>query len=511
MSVAVANEPAPSLRIHSPANGSFVGEVLIDTPESVRAAVERARRAQPAWGARSIAERCAVMLKVRQAILEHTDEIVENAAKENGKPRHEGLLHEVMTQLELISYFAAESERILAPEPIPLRLLKHRASYIHFQPRGVCAIISPWNFPNHMGFGGAAMALFAGNSVIVKPSEFTPLSAQILRRIYVEAGIPEGCIQVVNGYGDVGAALIDAGVDFVEFTGSVGTGKKVAQMCGERLIPCVLELGGKAPALVMDDADLSRSLNAVLWGGYANAGQVCASIERLVVHEKVYDRFVPALVEKVKALRVGDASASSDVDVGPLVNQRQLDIVSRLVDDAVARGARVACGGHRIEGPGLFYAPTVLLDCTPEMEILNKETFGPVVPVMKVGSEAEAILEANRSHLGLLAYVFTKSGARGRRIAEQIRAGTVMVNDVIATAAAAETPWGGVKQSGIGVAHSDLGLRHMCEARHVNYDATPWLSRELWWYPYEAKSLPVLRRMLHALYGRGLNRLFPKG
>ena len=499
-----------TLRIHSPANGTFVGEVPIDTPESVREAVARARAAQPEWGARSVRERCEVMLRVRQNVLHATDEIVENAAKENGKPRHEGLLHEVMTQLELLTYFAEEAERILAPEPIPLRLLKHRGSYIHYQPRGVAAIICPWNFPNHMGFGGAAMALFAGNAVVIKPSEFTPLSAQILRRLYIEAGVPEGCLQIVNGYGDVGAALIASGVDFVEFTGSVATGRKVGQMCGERIIPCVLELGGKAPALVLEDAPVERTLGALVWGGFANAGQVCASIERLVVVDKVYDKFVPAFVERVKALRVGDAAGTAEVDMGPLISERQRDIVERLVADAVAKGATVACGGHRIDGPGWFYAPTVLLGCTPEMDVVNQEIFGPVVPVLRVGSEAEAILEANRSHLGLLAYVFSRDGNRGRRVAEQIRAGTVMVNDVIATAAAAETPWGGVKQSGIGVAHSDTGLRYMCEARHVNYDVIPWLSRELWWYPYTLKHLPMLQRAFHVLYGSGVGRLFRK-
>ena len=510
MSVAPAHDPATTLRVLSPANGELVGEVGIDSAEAVRAAVARARLAQPAWGARSVAERASILLAVRAKILANTDAIVENAAAENGKPRHEGLLHEVMTQLELISYFAAEAERILAPQPIPLRLLKQRTSYIHYRPRGVAAIIAPGNFPNQLGFGGAAMALLAGNTVVLKPSEFTPLSAALLRRLYIEAGVPEDCLQVVNGYGDVGAALIDAGVDFVEFTGSVATGKKVAAMCGERLIPCVLELGGKAPALVMEDADNERTLNAVLWGGFANAGQVCASVERLVVHEKVYDSFVAKFVARVQALRVGDATRSSEVDVGPLVNQRQLDIVERLVADAVAKGATVACGGKRVEGAGTFFEPTVLLGVTPDMDIVNHETFGPVVPVMKVGSEAEAILEANRSHLGLLAYVFTRDGTRGRRMAEQIRCGTVMVNDVIATAAAAETPWAGLKHSGIGVAHSDDGLRHMCEARHVNYDSVPWLSRELWWYPYHESNLGLLKRLLAFLYGSGFGRFFPR-
>ncbi len=500
-------EPAPShLVVRSPANGEVVGEVPISSADDVRAAVARARAAQPAWAARPIRERMEILLKVRELILDDLDNIVALSARENGKPRHEGLLHEGFAPLELLTYFGTEAERILEPQPIALRLLKHRASYIHYVPRGVVAIIAPWNFPHHLAFGGAAMALVAGNAVVIKPSEFTPLITQHVRELYVKAGVPGACIEVVYGHGDVGATLIDSGVDMVEFTGSVATGKKVAAMCGERLIPCVLELGGKAPALVLDDADQDRALHAALWGGFANAGQVCASIERLLVDQKVYDAFVPRLVERVKALRVGDASKSADVDIGPLVNQRQLEIVERLVDDAVKKGATVACGGKRIEGPGYFYEPTVLLDVTTEMDIVNRETFGPVVPVMKMLGESEMVAEANRSHLGLLAYVFTRNGERGRRLAEQIRCGTVMVNDVIASAAMAETPWGGLKQSGLGHTHSDDGLRHMCEARHVNYDILPWLKKELWWYPYNAKDVTMLRRMMNLLYGRGLKR-----
>jgi succinate-semialdehyde dehydrogenase/glutarate-semialdehyde dehydrogenase len=440
---------------------------------------------------------------VRAAVLARADEIVDVCARENGKPRQEGLLHEVMAPLELLTYFTEEAERILAPQPIPMHLLKHRASYIHYAPRGVVGVIGPWNFPHNIPFGGAAMALIAGNAAVIKPSEFTPLIAKKVHEIWLDAGVPADLVQVVYGYGDVGAALI-AEVDMIEFTGSVATGRKVAMACAERLIPSVMELGGKAPALVLDDAHLGRALEAVTWGGLANAGQVCASIERLLVHEKVYDAFVPKLVEKVKALRLGDASASGDFDVGPLVNERQREIVERLVNDAVAKGATVACGGKRVDGPGLFFEPTVLLDVTADMDIVNKETFGPVVPVMKLHDEEAMIAEANRSHLGLLAYVFTKDGARGQRVAERIRAGTVMVNDVIASHAMAETPWGGVKQSGLGHTHSDEGLRHLCEARHVNYDLVPWLPKELWWFPYAAKDVSLFKKGLAVLFGRGI-------
>ncbi len=478
--------------------------MAVSTPDEVRAAVARARAAQPAWSARSIAERCAVLLEVRESILSHGREIVALVAKESGKPQHEGLLHEVMAPLELITYFCENAERVLAPAPIPMHLTKHRASYLHYVPRGVVGIIGPWNFPHNLPFGGAVMALLAGNAVVMKPSEYTPLIAAYVHGLYVEAGVPADLFQLVQGRGDVGATLIDAGVDMVEFTGSVATGKKVGAMCAERVIPCVLELGGKAPALVLADADLDRALAAVTWGGFANAGQVCASIERVLVHERLYDRFVEGLVTRVKALRTGDASASDDIDLGPLQNARQRDIVEARVNDAVAKGARVLCGGHRIEGPGHFYAPTVLADVTTDMDIVNLETFGPVLPVMRFSDEEAMITEANRSHLGLLGYVFCKDAERGRRVAERIACGTVMVNDVIASHAMAETPWGGLKQSGIGVTHSDEGLRHMCQQRHVNHDLVPWMSSEPWWYPYRPQDLPRFEKALGALYGQGL-------
>lgn len=498
---------ATEIEVRCPSNGQLVGSVAITPPDAVRAIVDRARVAQVAWAAKPVAERANFLRKVRARLLARQDDVVECLARQNGKPRTEGLIHEVMEHLELLTYFADEGERILEPRPIPAHLLVHRQSYIHYRPRGVLGVVAPWNFPFTIPFGAVAMGLLAGNAVVVKPSEFTPLVADLGREIYLEAGLDPELLHVIHGYGDVGAALIDGGVDMVEFTGSVATGRKVAAMCGERLIPCVTELGGKAPALVLKDANVERTAQAVTWGGLANAGQVCASIERLLVDDAIYDRFVPVLVKKVQALRLGDAMGTADFDVGPLVNERQRDIVERLVNDAVAKGATVAVGGKRVEGPGFFFEPTVLLDCTTEMDILTKETFGPVIPVMRVAGEDAMIAEANRSSLGLLAYVFTRRSEHGRKLAERIRAGTVMVNDVLATHAMAETPWAGLGNSGIGSVHSPEGLQHMCEARHVNYDLVPWLSRELWWFPYQQKNQTLFKRSLGGLFGRGVDRI----
>ncbi len=498
---------ADTLVIRSPASGSLVGDVPVSTREEVFDAVARARAAQAAWGARTLAARCAVLRDVRAAILDDRDAIVDLLARESGKPRHEALLHEVMAPLELLTYFTEAAPRILAPTPIPMRLMKHRGSWLHYAPRGVVGIIGPWNFPHNLPFGGAAMALLAGNGVVLKPSEYTPLIARHIHALYLRAGVPADLFQLVQGPGDVGAAVIEAGVDMVEFTGSVATGRRVGAMCGERVIPCVLELGGKAPALVLDDADLDRAVQAVLWGAFANCGQVCASVERVLVHASHYERFVARLVEGARALRLGDPSTTGDIDLGPLQNARQRAVVEALVADAVAKGATVRCGGGRPEGlEGLFHLPTVLTDVTPDMHIATREIFGPVVTVAPMDDDDAMVAAANDSHLGLLAYVFSRDPDRAQRVAERLVAGTVMVNDVISSHAMAETPWAGLKQSGVGATHGDEGLRQMCQTRHVNVDVLPWVARERWWFPYHGADLGLFGRALAALYGTGMQR-----
>jgi succinate-semialdehyde dehydrogenase/glutarate-semialdehyde dehydrogenase len=335
----------------------------------------------------------------------------------------------------------------------------------------------------------------------LKPSEVTPLIALKARELYLAADLPPDLFHVVTGRGPTGAALIDGGIDYCVFTGSVATGKKVAAACGERLIGCTLELGGKAPAIVCADADLDRTAQAITWGGFANSGQVCASVERVYAVSSIHDELVSKIVAHARELRQGDASGPQDVDVGAMAWDRQVDNVEKLVDAAVAAGAKVETGGHRKPGPGLFFEPTVLSSCRQDMDVMRKEIFGPVIPIMKVDSEDEAVKLANDSHLGLLAYVFTRDRERGRRIAERIEAGTVMVNDVLNTYACPETPWGGVKQSGIGRTHSVIGLRDMCEIRHVNHDRVA-LGREVWWYPYKEGTFKALLRGARLLFGK---------
>ena len=491
------------IHVHSPATGERIGSVPIADAESVAAAAQKAREAQVEWSQRSLSERCQILQQVKNAFLERADEICAHLSQEHGKPKSEALVHEILNLADLIDYFASNAERILAPEPIPLHLFKHKASYLHWKPRGLIGIIGPWNFPLIICNGPAVVALLAGNAVLIKPSEFTPLVQDLAKNVFVDAGVPSDLIQVVHGYGETGRAVID-NADMIEFTGSVATGRKVAARCGERLIPCITELGGKAPALVLQDADIERTAAALTWGAFANCGQVCASVERVLVHRSVLTQLLDKLTPQVAALRPGDTTKDPTVQMGPLNNRRQRDIVEGLVNDAVEKGAKVVLGGSPHEGPGNFFDPTILVDVTSEMEIANHETFGPVLPLMVFDDEEEMITEANRSHLGLLAYVFSRDSTRAQRIAERIEAGTVMINDVLSTHGMPETPWGGLKNSGVGTTHGDDSMRHMCQQRHVNYARIELLKKDPLWYPYTPKRYSLIKRVLSFVFASGL-------
>lgn len=494
-----------TIEVHNPATLERIGEVPVTGPDAVRAAIERARAAQAAWAARPLAERCALLQRAKDGLIARTDEVARHLVREMGKTATEAISMEILPLVSLMDYFAREAPRILAPEPIPIRILRHKASYLHFPPRGVVGVISPWNFPLSLAAGPAAMALVAGNAVVLKPSEFTPLTGDLVREILVEGGIPEDLVQVVHGAGPTGAALVTGGVDMVVFTGSVATGRKVAAAAGERLVPCVTELGGKAPALVTRGADLERTAHALRWGAFANAGQVCASVERIVVHEDRHDALVERLLELAGEIVVGDP-ARPETQMGPLNNARQLAKVRELVEDARERGATVHQPAQAPQGPGHFFPPTVVTGVTPDMRIWREEIFGPVVTVTAAPDVDRMVELANDSHLGLLAYVFDDRKERARAVAERVVAGTVMINDVLSTHGLPETPWGGLKDSGIGHTHSDQGLRDLCQQRHVHYDLVNPLKRELWWYPYDAATRRNLERLMGVAFGSGIGR-----
>ncbi|HSD89134.1 MAG TPA: aldehyde dehydrogenase family protein, partial [Kofleriaceae bacterium] len=351
--------PGKTIQSINPATGEVIGEVPDMSAAEVRAAVAASRAAQRDWAKLPLETRCRRVAKFADVLMTHAEEVIEVLVREAGKTRLEALGMEIVLVADLVRYFTKHAPEMLAPEPISLHLMKHRASYLHFVPRGIVGVIAPWNFPFSIPIGETIMSLIAGNGVVLKPSEVTPLIALEARRIYLAADLPPDLFQVVTGRGATGAALIDGGIDYCVFTGSVATGKKVAAACGERLIPYTLELGGKAPAIVCGDADLDRAAQAITWGGFANSGQVCASVERVYAVESIHDALVDRIVKLAKELRQGDASQSHEVDIGAMAWDQQIANVERLVDSAVAAGAKVETGGKRRPGAGLFFEPTV--------------------------------------------------------------------------------------------------------------------------------------------------------
>jgi succinate-semialdehyde dehydrogenase/glutarate-semialdehyde dehydrogenase len=490
-----------TVRTFAPATGELLAELPVTPEADVRSAVTRARKAQAAWAVLPVEERAHRLLRLRDALAERAEDLVEVLSRECGKPRHEALVHEVMTLLDMIGWVCRHAPQALAPERTSVHLLKHRASEVRYVPRGVVGVISPWNFPLIIPMGSVVDALVAGNACVVKPSEVTPLILLEAKKIYDSTGLPEDLFAVVVGYGPTGQALVDAGIDHCVFTGAVETGRRVAAACGQRLIPCTMELGGNAPLVACEDCDLELTARAVVFGGFANAGQACISVERVYAHERIYE----PLVERVRALahelRQGNP-ARGEVDIGAMTYARQIDVARRHVQDAVQKGARVLCGGEALPGPGQYFAPTVLADCNHTMSVMSEETFGPVVPIMRVASDAEALRLANDSHLGLNAYVFTRDRQRAQWFTDRLEAGCVAVNDVLSNYAMSEAPFGGIKQSGFGRVHGTLGLREMCQPKHVSWDRVPSPTPPHW-FPYTATTYTWLRRGMRLMFGGG--------
>ncbi|MGO9087573.1 MAG: aldehyde dehydrogenase family protein [Candidatus Sulfotelmatobacter sp.] len=496
----------------NPATGEILREFACADENEVLAAVTRARAAQPAWCDLGLRKRVAIVREFQRRLHERKSEIAATITREAGKPRVEALVTEVLVVLDAARFLIDHAHSVLADEPVPHGNLatKMKSGRLVREPCGVIGIISPWNYPFSIPATESLAALVAGNAVVLKPSEFTSLAALELRSLLHAAGVPENVFQVVLGDGGTGAALVHSppghrGIDKLVFTGSVATGKRIAAAAAERLLPVVLELGGKDAMLVLDDADVDVASSAAVWGAFVNAGQACLSVERCYVHRSLYDQFLAACAEKTKKLRVGHGE-DRDTDVGPLIHERQLLIVEGHVEDAKARGARVLTGGARIPELGRnFYRPTVLADVTQQMRIMREETFGPVLPVMAFDTDEEAVRLANDSEYGLAASVWTRDSKRGERLARQIHAGTVMVNDVISCFGISEAPHGGWKASGIGRAHGRFGLEEMVRLKYLDVDLMPGM-KKVWWYGYGERFAQQMEGFLDLQFARGLGQ-----
>jgi succinate-semialdehyde dehydrogenase/glutarate-semialdehyde dehydrogenase len=488
----------------NPATGELLRELECAGDDDVRATVARARAAQWAWAEIGVRRRIGVLRAFQCELLEKKNGIAEAIAREAGKPTAEALTTEVQVVLDAARFLIENAYRLLRDEPLPHGNLatKLKRGRLVRDPYGVIGIISPWNYPFSIPATEALAALVAGNAVVLKPSEFTSLVALELELLLHAAGVPENVFQVVVGDGATGVALVHSQIDKLVFTGSVATGKRIAAAAAERLLPVVLELGGKDPMLVLDDADLDVASSAAVWGAFVNAGQTCLSVERCYVHRSPYEEFLRCCVEKTKKLRMGPG-LDSETDVGPMIHERQLSIVEEHVEDAVSRGARILAGGSRLPELGRnFYRPTVLADATHEMRIMREETFGPVLPVMAFDNDEEAVQFANDSEYGLAASVWTRDRARGERLARRIQAGTVMVNDVVSCFGISEAPHGGVKSSGVGRAHGRFGLEEMVRLKYLDTDRMPGM-KKVWWYGYGANFARQMEGFLDFQFAHG--------
>ena len=497
-----------TLESFSPTSGELVGSVSTIAPAEVQGVVDEVAQVQPFWAQLAVADRSRYLRRTAQVILDEIDVIRDLIAGEQGKPRTEAYTMELLPTIDALHWIAAQGPEILADEHVrtPQPFLWTKRSQFVYEPLGVVGVIAPWNYPWTIPLGEVAMALMAGNGVVLKPASLTCLIGQRIQRVFERAGLPEGLLRVIHGGGAVGQALVESSVAKVFFTGSVEVGRGVGETCARLMKGSVLELGGKDPMLVLADAQLPNAVSGALWGGFANAGQTCSGIERVYVAREAADRFVDGVVAGARRLRVGDP-LDWGTQVGPMTSREQFETVRELVDDAVASGAQLRCGGP-VDVPGLdeaaFYAPAVLTGVTHEMRIMREEVFGPVLPVVTVDSEDEAVALANDSRFGLGASVWTRDRLRGDRIARELQSGMVWINDHMYSHGACQCSWGGVKESGLGRAHSKFGFYECVDVKLVVWE--PGRLRDFWWHPYDETLGRATKTAARLLYGREADR-----
>jgi succinate-semialdehyde dehydrogenase/glutarate-semialdehyde dehydrogenase len=481
-----------------------LGEFASTDRGQVQQVVERARQAQCDWQASPVETRLAVIERFQQLLSTRKSHVARTITLETGKPYVEALLTEILVVLDSTRFLLDRCPAFLRDAAVPHLSLgtKFKAGRLVREPYGVIGVIAPWNYPFSIPAIQTLFALATGNAVVLKPSELAPFSALEISKMLCDAGAPEGLFRLIIGDAATGEALVGSAVQKLVFTGSAATGRKIAERAAGRLLPLVLELGGKDPMIVLDDADLDVASSAAVWGAFLNAGQACLSVERCYVQRSIYAEFISRLADKAKRLRVG-SGLDSDTDVGPLIHPRQLRTLEEHVEDARRRGARIVAGGERLPALGAnFYAPTVLGEATHEMRIMREETFGPVLPLMAFDSDSEAIRLANDCDYGLAASVWTGNRRRGESLARRIQAGSVMVNDALSSFAIAEAPHGGVKASGIGRTHGWQGLEEMVQTKYVDHDLLP-RRKKPWWYPYSKAMAGGAEAYLDFQFGRG--------
>ncbi|KUO62415.1 hypothetical protein APF79_07860 [bacterium BRH_c32] len=486
----------------NPITGELLNEMPLTDINEFKGTIENARNAQKKWSEISVNERIKYVIRIREFIIDNSDLIAKTISQDNGKNLVDSLATEIIPAAMAVTYYCNNAKKFLKTEKVSggnIAFINKR-SKIQRVPYGVIGIISPWNYPFAIPFSEIIMGLLAGNSVILKVASETQYVGKILKDCIESAKLPDGVFNYVNIPGRIaGDLFLESGIDKLFFTGSVAIGKVLMKKASETLTPVCLELGGNDPMIVLDDAELDRAVGGVIWAGFQNSGQSCGGVERIYVHETIYDKFLGKLKERVEKLRIGD-SLSFNNDIGGMTTQNQIKIVYEHIDSAIKDGAKLFAQSKG--GENNLLPAKVIIDVNHNMDLMKHETFGPVVGIMKFSSDKEAIELANDSYLGLTASVWSKNKNRANDIAKKIKAGVVTVNDHLMSHGLAETSWGGFKQSGIGRTHGRLGFDEMTQSQFIVNDLIGFLPKNLWWHPYSEKLYKGLGGLLQFLYGK---------
>ncbi len=471
----------------NPATQEKISDVQITQEPEIRRMVKKAEGAFLIWSSLGIQKKIEYLKNIYDIIISEKNNIAQTITKNNGKPLAESYLTEIASTLQVMEYFIKNGANLLSNKEIALGpLYPTKKSFIEYEPIGVIGIIEPWNYPFYLPFSVITKTLITGNTFIFKPSSTVSAIGKLIEDILTRSGIPEGVANVI--YGDSRAAdiLLDSEIDKVVFTGSASVGKKIAEICLKKLIPVCLELGGKDPAIVINDSNIDYAAGGILWGAISNCGQACASIERVYVQAEIYNEFTDRISSLVRQLKIGDGLVD-ETDVGPLINEEQLIKIEDHINDAVKKGAKVLCGGKRIVRDGYFFEPTVLTNVNHSMKVMQEETFGPVIPIMRFEEIEEAIHLANGSKYGLAASVWTSNNDIAKKIASSLNCGTVWINDSLFLQAHPACPWTGYKESGYG----SSTIYDFTKPKHINFDKgyIPGIRpKSYWWYPYKGKA-----------------------
>lgn len=493
---------------YSPATGEQIGKSELNTTNDLTKMINESRKAQIEWQSIPVKERSKRIFKIKDHLVDNMDELSQMISDDNGKVRFDALATEIFPAIMATKYYAKNAAKFLKPKKIhgSSIVLINKRSFVRYEPFGVVGIISPWNYPFSIPYSEVIMGLLAGNGVILKTATETQMVGKALRDAINSADLPKGLFQYINIPGRIaGEAFLKSGINKLFFTGSVPVGKILMKIAADTLTPVSLELGGNDAMLVCEDADIDRAVNGAVWGGLSNAGQSCGGVERIYIHENIYDSFMQKLKENVETLKIGDPS-NFDTDVAVMTTEKQVNSVKLHLDDAIKNGAVLYAESKTTDDSKNILTPKVLTNVNHKMIMMREETFGPLIGVMKVENMEEAIELANDSSLGLTGSVWSKNNKKAIEIGKRIKAGAITINDHLMSHGLAETSWGGFKESGIGRTHGEQGFMEMVQAQYIVNDILPGVKKNIWWHPYSKDLYEGLKSIVYLFYGNSISQ-----